>query len=136
MNIALPSAAGCAAAVGALLIPALIRTGVHPAMAASAVFLGTWGSTMSPGLMFNPQVAQLAGMDVMSVIALFSRQVLFAAVIAAVLLTVIAWVRKENKGYVAPKDIEDSEDFHVNYLKAVMPVVPLVLLVLGSNRWL
>lgn len=134
VNIALPSAAGCAAAVGALLIPALIRTGVHPAMAASAVFLGTWGSTMSPGLMFNPQVAQLAGMDVMSVIALFSRQVLFAAVIAAVLLTIIAWVRKENTGYVAPKDIEDSEDFHVNYLKAIMPVVPLVLLVLGSKQ--
>ena len=29
INIALPTAAGCAAAVGALLIPALIRSGVH-----------------------------------------------------------------------------------------------------------
>lgn len=63
INIALPTAAGCAAAVGALLIPALIRSGVHPAMAGSAIFLGTWGSSLSPGLMFNPQVAQLAGVD-------------------------------------------------------------------------
>ena len=55
INIALPTAAGCAAAVGALLIPALIRSGVHPAMAGSAIFLGTWGSSLSPGLMFNPQ---------------------------------------------------------------------------------
>ena len=54
INIALPTAAGCAAAVGALLIPALIRSGVHPAMAGSAIFLGTWGSALSPGLMFNP----------------------------------------------------------------------------------
>ena len=37
VNIALPTAAGCAAAVGALLIPALIRSGVHPAMAGSAI---------------------------------------------------------------------------------------------------
>ncbi|WP_196590732.1 hypothetical protein [Pectinatus frisingensis] len=62
VNIALPSAAGCAAAVGTLLIPALINTGIHPKMAVSAIFMGTWGSVvMSPGLMFNPQIAQMAG---------------------------------------------------------------------------
>ena len=54
LNIVLPSAAGVAAAVGVLLIPALITLRVHPVMAAAAVFLGTWGSTISPGLMFNP----------------------------------------------------------------------------------
>ena len=134
VNIALPSAAGCAAAVGALLIPALIRTGVHPAMAASTVFLGTWGSTLSPGLMFNPQVAQLANMEVMSVIAVFYRQALLAALAAAVVLTLIAWVRKENRGYVPPTDIEDQKDFQVNYIHAILPVIPLILLVLGSKQ--
>ena len=56
----LPSAAGVAAAVGVLLIPSLIALRVNPVMAAAAVFLGTWGSAISPGLMFNPQVADIA----------------------------------------------------------------------------
>ncbi|MGL6014924.1 MAG: C4-dicarboxylate transporter DcuC, partial [Selenomonadaceae bacterium] len=49
INIAIPSAAGCAAAVGSILIPTLISAGVHPAMAGSAVLAGTWGSAISPG---------------------------------------------------------------------------------------
>ena len=60
LNIVLPSAAGVAAAVGVLLIPSLIALRVNPVMAAAAVFLGTWGSAISPGLMFNPQVADIA----------------------------------------------------------------------------
>ncbi len=47
INIAIPSAAGCAAAVGAILSPTLITAGVHPAIAGSAVLAGTWGSTLS-----------------------------------------------------------------------------------------
>ena len=118
INIALPTAAGCAAAVGALLIPALIRSGVHPAMAGSAIFLGTWGSALSPGLMFNPQVAQLAGVDV-----------------AAILLNIVAIVKKEHTGYVL-KDAneEEGKEFKVNYLYAIIPIIPLVLLVLGSKQ--
>lgn len=60
LNIVLPSAAGIAAAVGVLLIPALIALKVRPVMAAAAVFIGTWGSVVSPGLMFNPQIADIA----------------------------------------------------------------------------
>ncbi|MBO6203539.1 MAG: C4-dicarboxylate transporter DcuC [Selenomonas sp.] len=134
INIALPSAAGCAAAVGALLIPALIRSGVHPAMAGSAVFLGTWGSVMSPGLMFNPQVAEIAGVDIMTVIGTFSLQVVIAAVIAACILTGIAVFRKENKGYEAQELSEEKDEFKVNYLYAIIPVIPLVLLVIGSKQ--
>ena len=134
INIALPSAAGCAAAVGALLIPALIRSGVHPAMAGSAVFLGTWGSVMSPGLMFNPQVAEIAGVDIMTVIGTFSLQVVIAAVIAACILTGIAVFRKENKGYEAQEIGEEKDEFKVNYLYAIIPVIPLVLLVIGSKQ--
>ena len=135
INIALPTAAGCAAAVGALLIPALIRSGVHPAMAGSAIFLGTWGSALSPGLMFNPQVAQLAGEDVMTVIASFSMQAIIGIVVAAILLNIVAIVKKEHTGYVL-KDAneEEGKEFKVNYLYAIIPIIPLVLLVLGSKQ--
>lgn len=134
INIALPTAAGCAAAVGALLIPALIRSGVHPAMAGSAVFLGTWGSSLSPGLMFNPQVAQLAGTDVMTVIASFTMQAVVGLVVAAILLNIVAIVKKEHTGYVLESNAEDSKAFKVNYFYAIIPIIPLVLLVLGSKQ--
>jgi DcuC family C4-dicarboxylate transporter len=49
INIALPSAAGCAAAVGAIFIPLLIASGVHPAIAGAAVWAGTFGSMLNPG---------------------------------------------------------------------------------------
>ena len=135
INIALPTAAGCAAAVGALLIPALIRSGVHPAMAGSAIFLGTWGSALSPGLMFNPQVAQLAGEDVMTVIASFSMQAIIGIVVAAILLNIVAIVKKEHIGYVLKEaNAEEGKEFKVNYLYAIIPIIPLVLLVLGSKQ--
>ena len=93
LNIVLPSAVGIAAAVGVLLIPALIALGVPPVMAGAAVFLGTWGSVASPGLMFNPQVADLAfkageisSPDAMIVIMAEFFPALCGAVIAAISL--------------------------------------------------
>ena len=135
LNIAIPSAAGVAAAVGTLLIPTLLAVGVRPAMAASAVFLGTWGSVMSPGLMFNPQVAEMAGVDVMTVIATFSKQVLLAALAAALILMVIAHIKKEGVGSQRLGDeIVETASIKINYLFALIPVLPIVLLVLGSKQ--
>lgn len=135
LNIAIPSAAGVAAAVGTLLIPTLLAVGVRPAMAASAVFLGTWGSVMSPGLMFNPQVAEMAGVDVMTVIATFSKQVLLAALAAALILMVIAHIKKEGVGSQRVGDeIVENASIKINYLFALIPVLPIVLLVLGSKQ--
>lgn len=42
-SLALPSAAGATAAVGALVIPLLVAAGIHPIIAAASVFVGTWG---------------------------------------------------------------------------------------------
>ncbi|MDU4960742.1 MAG: C4-dicarboxylate transporter DcuC [Sporomusaceae bacterium] len=134
INIALPSAAGCAAAVGAILIPALMAAGVHPAMAASAVLAGTWGSVISPGNSHNPFVAKLANVDVMTVIATLSSTALLTAAVVAVGLTVTAFVRKETQGYYSEVTLADKDEFRVNVLKAIVPMVPLILLVLGSKQ--
>lgn len=134
INIALPSAAGCAAAVGAILIPALMAAGVHPAMAASAVLAGTWGSVISPGNSHNPFVAKLANVDVMTVIATLSSTALITVVVVAVGLTITAFVRKEHQGYTSEVTLSDNAEFKVNILKAIVPMVPLILLVLGSKQ--
>ena len=44
INIAIPSAAGCAAAVGSTLIPVMLRAGIKPAAAAAAVMGVTIGA--------------------------------------------------------------------------------------------
>lgn len=135
INIAIPSAAGCAAAVGSILIPALIGAGVHPAIAASAILAGTWGSTLSPGATHNPFVAKLANVDVMTVIAVHSPATLAGAVIVAISLALVAYYRKEGAGSNAAALVSnEAETFKVNYLKAMVPLVPLVLLVLGSKQ--
>lgn len=138
INIALPSAAGAAAAVGAILIPTLIRAGVHPAIAGSAVLAGTYGGVLSPGSAHPPFIAKLANTDVMSVIAGHTMASIVCALVGAFVLMAVAIVRKENKGYDVTKDdvTENNigENFKVNYIMALVPLVPLVLLVLGSKQ--
>lgn len=132
VNMALPSAAGTAAAAGAIFIPILMGAGVHPAMAAAAVKCGTYGSMLNPGLAHNPFVAQIAGVDVMDVIAFHYRANIASLVVGAVALMAIAYFFHENKGHVA-EGLEMEEDFKVNPIFALMPVVPIVILILGST---
>lgn len=95
LNISLPSAAGVSAAVGTLLIPMLLALRVKPVMAGSAVFLGTWGSVISPGFMFNPLIADMAKTDVMTVIANLAPAVLIALCVAVLILTATSFILKE-----------------------------------------
>jgi DcuC family C4-dicarboxylate transporter len=135
LNIALPSAAGVSAAVGTLLIPLLLAMRVTPAMAGSAVFLGTWGSVLSPGLMFNPMIAEMAKTDVMSVIIFMAPTVLVGMGVAVVTLTLICMVLKEGAGsYQGELTIQQAQGIKVNYLYACVPVLPLVLLVISSEQ--
>lgn len=149
LNIVLPSAVGIAAAVGVLLIPALIALKVRPVMAAAAVFLGTWGSVASPGLMFNPQVADIAfkageieAPDAMIVIFAEFMPAFVGACLAAVALAVLAWAMKEGVGSqkeaAQAEGQSEPEAFKVNYLYAIVPIIPLFLLVIASKQvgWL
>ena len=136
INIALPSAAGCGAAVGAIMIPTLIGAGVNPIMAACAVLAGTWGSVFNPGSAHVPFIAKLANTDVMTVIAGHTQAAVIGVVIVAVLLTIIArFLKEDGSGETsAGAGIKRDENFQVSFLKAVVPVIPLLLLVLGSKQ--
>ena len=146
LNIVLPSAAGIAAAVGVLLIPALIALKVRPVMAAAAVFIGTWGSVVSPGLMFNPQIADIAfkakeipAPDAMIVIMQEALPCAIGALGAAICLTIICIVLKEGVSSTEiVKELPDGEEiqknFKVNPIKAIIPIIPLALLVLASKQ--
>ena len=133
INISLPSAAGCAAAVGALLIPLLISLGVHPAIAASAVMAGTFGSMMSPGLSHNSYIAEkLMKTDVMQVIIVHWQADVVCILIAAFGLALVAYLRKEDKGYVADAAHSTPKLENPKIIYALIPIIPVFLLVISA----
>jgi C4-dicarboxylate transporter, DcuC family len=132
VNVALPSAAGTAAAAGAIFVPLMMSAGVHPAMAAAAVKCGTYGSMLNPGLAHNPFVAKIAGVGVMEVIGFHYKANIASLLAAAILITLIAYYKKEHKGYKA-EGFEIEESFKVNLLFALMPIFPIVILILGAT---
>lgn len=133
INIALPSAAGCSAAVGAIFIPILMSSGVHPAMAAAAVKSGTFGSMLSPGLMHNGVIAKLANVGIMDVIQNHMVADIVAVVITALSVTILAHVMKEHKGHESDSSVVIEEGFKSNMLYALMPILPVIILVLGAT---
>ena len=142
ISLAIPSASGCSAAVGSILIPTLIAAGVHPAMAAATVLAGTWGSAISPGNAHNPFVADLAGTDMMTVIINETPASVIASIACVVVMTAYAVLRKEGAteerrlAYLREIGEEGVKEasFHVRPLLAIVPLVPLFLLILGSKQ--
>jgi len=133
VNIAIPSAAGCTAAVGVILIPILMSAGVHPAMAAAAVKSGTFGSMLSPGLVHNAVIAKLANVPVTEVISRHMLSDVLGMLIAAATLTILAIALKENKGH-EPETAKINNDFNVKLIYAAMPLLPVIILLLGSTK--
>ncbi len=138
--IAITSAAGVAAAVGVVLIPALVALGVSPAMAAATMIAGTWGAAFSPGSPHPALIGDIAGVPVLDVILAHLKASVPAAVVYAVVLYFVSRMLGEDgrlpsapavsapvpdAGHGAPADEQ------VNLLRAAMPVLPLLLLIVG-----
>lgn len=138
VNIAIPSAAGCAAAVGSTLIPVMLRAGIKPAAAAAAVLAGTIGSYLSPGTSHNPYVAKMANMEVMDFIGFHSTYSLICGAILVVGVLLVCLVLRDNKGdanaQVDESKLQKQDDFTPSVLKALVMLVPIAILVCG-NLW-
>lgn len=132
VHISIPSAAGCVASVGTVLIPILIGAGVHPAMAASAIFAGTFGATMlHPGFHQNVIISQATHRPPVEIVANHFTDVLIIGAVVAIGVTAVAFLRKEHKGY---DQKQEEVNFVVNIPRALVPLVPLVLIMLGSMQ--
>ena len=135
INIAMSAAAGGAAAVGASLSPGRLRAGIKPAAAAAAVMGGTIGSYLSPGTSHNPFVAEMAGIDVMDFIAFHAMWSILCGVILVVGLLVVCMFLGDHKGEKVDVEAQKNDNFKPNPIKAIMPLVPITILVVG-NVWL
>lgn len=95
--VAIPSAAGCAAAVGPTLIPIMLRAGISKEGTAAAILAGTFGSMLSPGLSHNPFVAKMAGIGVMDVIGLHMPYTLVCGAISLVGVSIVCFALGDYK---------------------------------------
>lgn len=138
INIAIPSAAGCAAAVGATLIPVLKSSGVRPSMAGAAILAGTFGSMMSPGSSHSAMISEMSGLTITQVNLSHAPYTIIAGAIGAVVLTLLAIVFKDygqehRDAYIAENKASENSFQKVNILYAFAPLVPLIILVIGGT---
>ena len=137
INIAIPSASGCAAAVGSTLIPVMLRAGISPAAAAASVMMGTYGGVLSPGSAHNVYIAKISNMEIMDFIALHTpfSLVLYAIGIVGILVMCIIF---KDKGEATDNiqvnvDSKQEEIERPNVIYAMVPLLPIVILVLGNS---
>jgi DcuC family C4-dicarboxylate transporter len=138
-SIAITSPSGLSAAVGPIIIPILTRAGIHPAIAASSLLMGTWGSFMSVSSVHIANVSKLSGVDGPSLIVGNFPAGVVGLVVSCLALTVVAKLRKEDSGYEIEQAAGNDEmavlkEFKINYLRAALPLTPIILLILGSKQ--
>lgn len=138
INIAIPSAAGCAAAVGATLIPVLKSVGVRPATAGAAILAGTFGSMMSPGSSHTAMISEMSKLTITEVNLSHAPYTMIAGAIGAVVLTLLAIVFKDygeehRQAYLQENQKAESNFGKVNVFYALAPLVPLIILVIGGT---
>ena len=132
----------------------MMAAGVKPEMAGAAVFAGTFGSVLSPGSAHNVFVADMVkahnpSYTVQDVIGVQFSSAITALIVVLIVMSITAIVCKDyTKGvnYLAQKEGGansvasnsadgsnlDAQPQKINVLYALMPLVPLVILVIGG----
>ena len=108
--IAIPSAAGCAAALGPTMIPLMVRAGFKPAIAGAAIIGSIIPSSLSPGSSHNVWVAKISNMEVMDLIVEFAPKILTLCALNILLVTAMVFVFRD---YKKAKPGEEGESLEV-----------------------
>ncbi|EAA8358265.1 anaerobic C4-dicarboxylate transporter DcuC [Salmonella enterica] len=140
--IAIPSAAGVSAAVGATLIPLLIAARIHPAIAGGAVLSGTLGAYLNPGVAHNAFVSNISHTPLMDFVFFHAPFTISCGIICAVSLTVVAIFMKDlnylgESAEVATEKNDEVPGRNIRFcLQTIAPFLPVILLVASGIGWL
>lgn len=140
VNAAVPSQSSTAAALGPVLVPLLLASGRPPAIAGAALVLGAsfGGDLLNPGAQDIQAVAGTTGMSA----AALSARVLPANVGGALVATMV-FTLGSRRGMttlngpanpIVPR-AETEPPLRLDPLKAVIPLVPIVLLLVAYAGW-
>ncbi len=134
--IAIPSAAGCAAAVGPTMIPIMIRSGFKPAIAAAAVGGCMMPAYLNPGVSHNPFISKLASMEIMQFIGAHAVTTVTLGAISILIITITCFAygdfKKNDTAVKEAVEEASNEIARPNIFFAIAPLVPVVLLVCAS----
>jgi C4-dicarboxylate transporter, DcuC family len=140
VNMAVPSQASTAAALGPILVPLLIASGRAPAVAGAALVLGAsfGGDLLNPGAQDIQAVAGTTGMSAADLSARVIPASLAGIIVATAVFTLLNLRRRPKEdGGEAPvlPTPQDTPWLKVNPLKAVIPLVPIALLLAAYAGW-
>jgi DcuC family C4-dicarboxylate transporter len=140
VNMAISSQTSTAAALGPILVPLLLAGGYSPAVAGAALILGAsfGGDLLNPGAQ---DVQAIAGVTHLAAPEL-SRRIIPASIAGgatAALAFTLLHARAAAPACETPS--AEDDDFRINPLRAVIPLVPITLLLLAYAgvpwlRWL
>jgi C4-dicarboxylate transporter, DcuC family len=145
VNIPIISQAGTVVTIGPVLIPLLRAARLSPTTIGAAILLGAslGGELFNPGAVEWKTLTNELKVDAIDAIHLVTPYLLLHLAIATLLfwwLSARAEARLTREESMAPPGPapEEEKPFRVNLLKAVVPVVPVVLLFLAGPplRWL
>jgi C4-dicarboxylate transporter, DcuC family len=128
VNLAVPSQASTAAALGPILIPLLRAGGVSAGVAGAALLLGAsfGGDLLNPGAQDVQAVAGATQADAAMLSQLLVRSSVVGLIVAAI---AFAWSTRGRASEPVPQVVADSlESEPVQWLRALVPLVPVSLL--------
>jgi DcuC family C4-dicarboxylate transporter len=134
VNVPVISQVGTAVSIGAVLVPLLRAAGVSPVTSGAALLLGCslGGDLLNPGAPEWRTVAEALQTDSRECVAHVFWLLLLQVGVATAVFWVLSW-RAERAAKTDAADTGanvEGEKFRVNYVKAAVPLVPLVLLFL------
>lgn len=136
VNSAIVSQTGTAAVVGPILLPLLLAAGISPATAGATLLLGSsmGGELFNPGAVETVTLAKLTGIAPADVVKRMLAPNLIGCTATALVFWLLA-IRSERRGKreappaeLAPAGQVPAAPFRVNWAKAAVPLLPLVLL--------
>jgi C4-dicarboxylate transporter, DcuC family len=142
VNTTIVSQTGTAAVLGPILIPLLRAGGVPPATAGAILLLGSsmGGELFNPGAVEMRKLAELTSLSGPEVVARSTVQNLLACGTALLSFWALSQFRGMNKPLTGDQRAESETEpgggsvtFSINPFKAVVPLLPLVMLFTDSS---
>lgn len=127
VNAAVPSQASTAAAVGPIFVPLLLAAGLSLPQAGAAIILGAsfGGDLLNPAAQDPLAIAGTTGLSAELIQGRAWPGLLAGSVVAAL---VFAWRVNKNPAEPTEAESENHEPVELNLAKALVPLLPLVLL--------
>lgn len=134
VNMAVSSQTSTAAALGPILVPLLLASGYSPTVAGAALLLGAsfGGDLLNPGAQDVQAIAGVTGLSAPDL----SRRIIPASIAGALaatsVFTLLNWRTDGDREQVRESDLTSpAEEFRISTPRAIIPLVPLALLLLG-----